>query len=188
MTRQDDVHDEFRPLIARLRADRPVATPLELDAAKQRVLARAAAPSRQGRTGELMRSRIAILATLVLGLMFSTTGAGLAISGFTSDDQASVAQYPTPQPGGTTPAAPAPAAPVLPGGGVQGEQNEQPSSPAGGVEGATGVQPSQQVEATNAAGGNTLPFTGFAAVPVLLLGVGLFGAGLMMRKGAQRQD
>ena len=38
-----------------------------------------------------MKSRLAILATLVLGMLLSTTGAGLAISGMSGSGDAGVA-------------------------------------------------------------------------------------------------
>ena len=100
---QDDRHDEFRPVIERLRADRPTATPLELDATKQRVLARVARPRPTTRRSfSLMRTRAAILSMLALGFLLSTTGVGLAVSGLSDNNQASSAQYgPTPTPTST---------------------------------------------------------------------------------------
>jgi len=179
MTHQDDIHDEFGPVVDRLRANRPTATALELDAAKQRVLARAATHSRNRRARDFMRSRVAILATLVLGLTFSTTGAGLAISGFTDGDQASVAQYPGQNtPGGS----------VLPGGDVRGTTDEQPGDSVRGATGE-GVQPSRQLaRGAQSADESTLPFTGFAAIPILLAGVALLGTGLVLRRNPSAGD
>lgn len=102
-----------------------------------------------------MKSRLAILAMLVLGMVFSTTGAGLAIQGFTSSD-ASVSQY----------------GPDKPPGDVLGEEDE------GGVAGD--VQEPRQVETGSDTG--ELPFTGFLALPVLLGGVALLSAGLVLRR------
>src|SRR3954454_19413475 len=87
MTEHDDV-------IRLLREGRPQATEMELDAIKQRVRRRVADPSRRSQS---MKSRVAILGMLVAGMVFSTAGAGLALSG-TSHNQASVAQYETPTP------------------------------------------------------------------------------------------
>jgi hypothetical protein len=128
-----------------------------------------------------MKSRLVVLTMLVLGMLLSTTGAGLAVSGL-SGDNASISQYRQPTPAG--------------GGGVLGDQdsgvggNEAPSGgggngPSGGEEG-NGVQPSRQVEA--GANNNELPFTGFAAIPVLLGGIALLSAGLVLRRrsGAER--
>ena len=115
-----------------------------------------------------MRSRLAILLMLVLGLTFSTTGAGLAISGFADGDgQAAQTQYDTDDDGGG----------VLPdsddgdngGGGVTPDSDDEAD-----------VQPARQFE--SATSGGSLPFTGFAAIPVLLLGLGLLSAGLIVRR------
>src|SRR5215212_5918455 len=139
MTEIDDV-------IRLLRENRPEATELELDEIKQRVRRRAARPSRRTQS---MKSRLAILAILVPGMLMSTTGAGLAVQGLTSDD-ASVAQYGPDQQ--QQPAA------------VIGAENspQQPSE---------AVQQTRQVEV--GATGDQLPFTGFAAIPVLIGGVAL---------------
>ena len=225
MMHQDDRHDEFRPVIERLRADRPTATPLELDATKQRVLARVARPRPTTRRSfSLMRTRAAILSMLALGFLLSTTGVGLAVSGLSDNNQASSAQYgPTPTPTSTntppptstptsetppTPTTPtttaptttttAPAAPgpevttsPAPESNVLGEQKEnkpetqQPSEvlPEQAQTAPAAVQPARQVQE---AGSNELPFTGFAALPVLLLGLVLLSAGLVMRRSSTK--
>ena len=125
-----------------------------------------------------MKSRIAILSMLVLGMLMSTTGAGLAVSGL-SQHNASVAQYGTPTP-----------TPTSGGGNVLGDEdsgnNVLPESNNGG--GPSGdVQPARQVEA-GADTNSSLPFTGFAAVPILLGGIALLSAGLVLRRrtGEQR--
>jgi hypothetical protein len=102
-------------------------------------------------------------------MLLSTTGAGLAVSGL-SGDNASISQYAQPSPGG--------------GGGVLGDQdsgvggNEAPSNNGGGE--GSDVQPARQVEA--GANNNQLPFTGFAAIPVLIGGIALLSAGLVLRR------
>src|SRR5215207_7760091 len=173
MSHHDDLQPDLQPVIDQLRANRPEATALELDAVKQRVRARVSAPARRRtRRSELMKSRLVVLARLVLGMLLSTTGAGLAVSGL-SGDNASIAEYAQPSPSG--------------GGGVLGDQDsgsgEQPSeeanSPSGGEE-AAAVQPSRQVEA--GANDNNLPFTGFAAIPVRIGGIALLSAGLVLRR------
>src|SRR3954470_22974991 len=105
MSHHDDhLHDaELRPVISRLQAERPMASALELDLIKQRVRERVTRNARRSRRTEFMRSRLAILSTLVLGMVLSTGGAGLAVSGFTSGNEvASTAQYgvATPEGGG----------------------------------------------------------------------------------------
>ena len=121
-----------------------------------------------------MKSRLVVLTMLVLGMLLSTAGAGLAVSSVTGN--AAQDQYKAP---------PAPTG----GGGVLGDQDsgagEQPSedngspAPSGGEEGAD-VQPSRQVEA--GASENKLPFTGFAAIPILIGGIVLLSAGLVLRR------
>ena len=177
MDTHDDLHPDLQPVIDQLRAHRPEATALELDAVKQRVRARVVAPARRRtRRSELMKSRVVILTMLVLGMLLSTTGAGLAVSGL-SGDNASISQYSqsTPPPSG--------------GGNVLGDQDSGSGAPAGGgTAPSTGgggdnggsVQPARQVEA--GAGNDTLPFTGFAAIPVLLGGIVLLSIGLVLRR------
>ena len=116
-----------------------------------------------------MKSRLVILTMLVLGMLLSTTGAGLAVSGL-SGDNASIAQYSKPTGGG----------------GVLGDQDTgsgtQPENNGGGTAPATSTntQPARQVEA--GANNSQLPFTGFAAIPVLLGGIALLSAGLVLRR------
>ena len=116
-----------------------------------------------------MKSRLVILTMLVLGMLLSTTGAGLAVSGL-SGDNASIAQYSKPHGGG----------------GVLGDQDTgsgtSPQNNGGGSAPATSTttQPARQVEA--GANNSQLPFTGFAAIPVLLGGIALLSAGLVLRR------
>ena len=102
-----------------------------------------------------MKSRLAILLMLVLGMVFSTAGAGLAVQGLGSDD-ASVSQYGTPTPPGD----------------VLGEEDES------GVDGDVTQAPRQTENGSD----SELPFTGFLALPVLLGGVALLSAGLVLRR------
>jgi len=118
-----------------------------------------------------MRSRLAIIAMLVFGGLLSTGGGALAISGFASQQgNAALGQY----------------------GGVQGEEDEgdqgtlgEEDSGGGAPSGSddNGTQPARQVEAgAQATGGEEqLPFTGFAAIPILLGGVALLASGLVLR-------
>jgi|tagenome__1003787_1003787.scaffolds.fasta_scaffold20484688_1 hypothetical protein len=174
MSQFDDLHaDDLQSVVEQLRANRPEATPLELDAVKQRVRARVAAgpARRRARSATLMKSRLAILTMLVVGLMLSTTGAGLAVDGLTSGNDASVGQYDKGDNGGD----------------VLGEDDSN-SPDQGDVAGddQSDVQPTRQVE--NGAGSDQLPFTGFLAIPVLLGGVALLGTGLVLRRRAAEDD
>ena len=120
-----------------------------------------------------MKSRLAILSAIVVGGFMSFTGAGLAIGGH----EASKAVYGTPT---TTPTET-----VLPPNEVLGEtetQGEQPAGEeAGGQPAGTteNVQPAAQVAG---AAQKELPFTGFAAIPVLIGGLALLSAGLVLRR------
>ena len=148
-----------------------------------------------------MKSRVAILSMLVGGMVFSTAGAGLALSGSPSHHNASIAQYPTSTPtpvctetpsgGGTSPAqtqaecTPTPEGGVLPaesgGGNGPAGTSGGGSTPSGGVAPAeaTNTQPTrQEAAATN----SQLPFTGFAAIPVILGGLALLAGGLILRR------
>ncbi len=143
---------------------------------------------------------------LVFGFGLSSTGAGLAISGLGSSDQtAADAQYvPPPTPtvtppgqGGTPPGqggenpgqgnqgggGEAPEDEVLDDGGVAGE-SESGGAPTTGVAGET--EDVQEVRQAGAEGGSDeLPFTGFAAIPVLILGVALLTGGFALRRGSR---
>ncbi len=131
-----------------------------------------------------MKSRLVILTMLVFGMLLSTAGAGLAISGVTGN--AAQTQYPpqrtdTPAPGG---------------GGVLGDQDEgagenvSPVDEEGGGgtnpsdEESGDTQPSRQVEAGQGTDSGELPFTGFAAIPILFGGLVLLGGGLVLRSRA----
>jgi hypothetical protein len=172
MNPNDSNPEDLRPVMNLLRANRPEATALELDAVKQRVRRRSAgAPAgRRARSANLMKSRLAILSMLVAGMLLSTTGAGLAVTSLAGND-ASVAQY---GPGGGDEGAN--------GGG--GGNNPNSGGDNGGVLGqsaqGTEVQPARQVE--TGAGSGQLPFTGFLAIPVLLGGVVLLSAGIVLRR------
>jgi hypothetical protein len=162
---------EFDDVIRLLRENRPEVTELELDQIKQRVRRRTAQPPSRRR--QAMKSRLAILSMLVLGMVFSTTGAGLAVQGLTQND-ASVAQY---EPEDEEPQ-----------GGVLGEEESGGGESAGGgaEESDDAVQPSRQVAVSS--GGDELPFTGFLAIPVLIGGVALLATGLVLRRQMRRDE
>jgi hypothetical protein len=102
---------------------------------------------------------------LVLGIVLSSTGAGLAVSGSSGSGSAGAAQYPQPkQTGGNN-------------GNVLG--NEEQPAPAA-------TQEANQVAATTSSG--SLPFTGLAAIPIIIVGVGLLGTGLVMRRSTRRAE
>ncbi len=192
---------EFDDVIRLLKDERPQATDLELDAIKQRVRRRAADPSRRNQS---MKSRLAILGMLVAGLVFSTAGAGLAIQG-QNGSNAAISQYGTPTPTATPVCTPTPTDTVTPTTGdgtvtpsdICGEGGvlpaEEENAPAGGggnggeapTTGGGGTLPAEETQAERqqaaAAQTSELPFTGFAAIPVLLGGLALLAGGLVLR-------
>jgi len=176
MSHHDDhLHDaELGPVIDRLKAERPVASDLELGLIKQRVRGRVAPSARRSRRTEFMRSRLAIIAMLVSGMVLSTGGGALAVSGFTSqNDDAALTQY-------------GPGDEDNDDQGVLGEdESGGPAKENGGPAGEEEAsQPARQVEAGAQGGGGELPFTGFAAIPILLGGVALLTSGLVLRRRA----
>ncbi len=149
-----------------------------------------------------MKSRVAILGMLVTGVLFSTAGAGLALQ---SGDNAAVTQYGTPTPTPTYVCTPTPpTGNVTPsenqgsGADVCGETGVLPAeaenAPAPASDSASGALPDTdtdtdtdtgtQPERQSAAAAETsqLPFTGFAAIPVLLGGLALLTGGLLLRR------
>ena len=113
-----------------------------------------------------MKSRMVILTMLVFGMLLSTAGAGLAVQSLSGQNDASTAQY-----GAETPSG---------GGDVLGDQDEGTNVAPEDNGGGGDVQPARQVEA--GADDSTLPFTGFAAIPVLIGGIALLSAGLALRR------
>ena len=166
---------EFDDVIQLLEEGRPQATDLELDKIKQRIRRGQAAGS-SGRK-QSMKSRLTILAMVAFGMLFSTAGAGLAVSGISSNTNASVAQYGTPTP---TPTPESTSVAAEEEGGVLPAE-ESNNAPEGGVSPAEeeSTQPTRQVEATTE---SQLPFTGFAAIPVMLGGIALLTGGLVLRR------
>jgi hypothetical protein len=199
---------EFDDVIRLLKDERPQATELELDEIKQRVRRRAADPSR--RSSQSMKSRIAILGLLVSGMLFSTAGAGLALqSGGSAQTgtNAAVAQYETPTPTPTVTPTATPVCTATPsptdqrngsgspsdmcgeGGVLPAEENNAPTSAtAPATDSGSGVLPAEESQAqptrqaAAAAQTSQLPFTGFAAIPVLLGGLALLSGGLVLRR------
>jgi len=171
---------EMTRIEERLRTERTAATGLELDQLKLRALSQARSATPVHRTkGQLMKSRFGLLLMIVLGLMMSSTGATLAISGSSVEGNAAGTQYRTDD-GDED---------VL---GDTDEQGTNPSDDAGGSapateEGGSGSDPqaAAQTQVVSDNGEETLPFTGFLAIPLLIGGVALLGTGAVLRLKAR---
>lgn len=126
-----------------------------------------------------MKSRMAITSMLIAGILASGTGTGLAVSGISSDGSAGTAQYENEKPG--KPKGPD----VL--GQEEGDGNGAPgdgtdvagAQESRGGQGGSGVQATRQVGAQEDA---ALPFTGLAAIPLILMGIGLLATGAVLRR------
>jgi len=163
----DNLPEEFEGIASLLEQERAELSALELDRVKRRVLSRAAGTGRtHSKKGSFMKSRLAIIATVAIGLLMSGTGATLALDGLSTTRDASVAQY-----GGKVPP---------PDEGVRGG--------GGSTSGGGGVQPARQVEVgTSAPTSGELPFTGYAGITVLLIGLALLATGLVLRRRTQAE-
>lgn len=143
---------ELAEVAQELRDERPTATAIELDHIKLRVQSRTRRPA--PKRERFMRSRLAMMAMLAVGVLALGTGTAGAISGLSGDGSAGVAQYNTPN----------------------GQANIDSGNPA---QTGNGAQTTRQLQANGPRG---LAFTGYAAIPVLLAGLALLGMGITMRR------
>jgi hypothetical protein len=153
-----DLTGDLEAVARRLRDDRPQIAELELDRVKRRAISQASATgSGAPMKGLFMKPRIAVALVLAIGLLTSGTGATLAV--ISESGSAAEVQYPELKPKES----------VNPG--VLGSESG----------GAGQVQEEQQV----ATGGSELPFTGFLAIPLLVVGVGFLVTGGVLRSRAR---
>jgi hypothetical protein len=192
MRHSDDYSDDVLDAVRALEEHRPRMTEPELARVKRRAAGGASAPINRA-PGGFMRSRLAITALLATGALMSSGGAALGVSALSTDLSASAAQY------GTTTQQVAGTGAAGTGTGGAGNANtlgasDSGSSPAGtedngGVAAATATQPTATAQAArqvSASQANELPFTGYAAIPLLLVGLGLLAAGLVLRRTTRR--
>lgn len=167
---------ELEEIEARLRAERVTAGPLELDRIKLRAIQQADRPQLgfiSRKKGTLMKSRLALMLMIATGVVMSTTGATLAISGSSGSGSAAENQYCTA--GDDSEACDRDDDPAV----VLGSSDEGDAAVAG-------VPPPEEQVATASTDSGTLPFTGFAAIPLLILGLGFVSVGLLLRFKANR--
>ncbi len=190
--RDHQLPDDLAGTAELLREARPALAADDREAVRRRV---------QGRANARQRPNLVVALCLALGLVFSTAGSGLAVSGLAADGPAVQAQYPD----STAPPTAQPPAPVTPNETptpaptpapaeepqVLGEQEEAEPAPtlAGGGPPAAEAAPAtaaaeetvvRQVEATG-----ELPYTGLEAIPVLVAGIALLLTGAVLRRRTQ---
>ena len=159
---------EFDGVIEQLHAHRAELSPLELDRIKTTIK----------REKAHMRTRTSILAVLISGMVFSGGGVALGVSGLGSSNSAGNSQYSvqTKGAGGSNGSGNGPT--------VKGASATR--SPSAGTKGAGATSPAAVAQPTAQqsldTGSGSLPFTGYLAIPVLLIGLALLGAGVMMRR------
>jgi hypothetical protein len=190
---------ELESIEAALRAERHQASPLELDRIKLQAI-RQAERSRTSlnvsKKGSFMKSRLALTLLLVAGFMLSTTGATLAISGSSGSGSAASNQYVSPGEGGGNHHPEHETKGAQEGG---GKCTEGGNNAGGGNNGANGngcnepantntLEPTAEVEVAPAtaeqtavvSSGSSLPFTGFVAIPLLVIGLALIVGGAVL--------
>jgi hypothetical protein len=149
-----ELHEDFSPEISALQESRASLTPSELDRVKTRVRRRT---QRTGTWRSFARTRGAVVAALSAGILMTSGGTAMGISGLASSGVASVAQY---SPG--------------------------VSSQSSGSTPSSAVSPAEATQQPVVTSSGSLPFTGFAAIPVLLVGLALVGVGLVGRRASRR--
>ncbi len=169
MSEQNDAFDRE---ISMLRDNRPSLTPLELDRAKTRARRSAGEPSSRVRWQRFASTRGAVVAVLAAGTLMSTGGTAIAVSGLGLSSVASTAQYGGP---GTTDNTGTPT-------------GNTGSGPSSAVSPAQAVSPAEQAAQPAVTTSGKLPFTGFMAIPVLLVGLLLIALGLAGRRVARRSS
>jgi len=184
---------ELKAIEDALRAERHEASPLELDRIKLQAIRQAERPrtSLKAKKGTFMKSRLALTCLLVAGFMLSTTGATLAITGSSGSGSAASNQYEQPrnEEGGNqgTKGVEESGGKCTEGGGNGGGNgagnngkncNEPATTLAPEVEVAPAPAAEQQAVVSS---GSSLPFTGFVAIPLLVIGVGMILVGATLR-------
>lgn len=164
---------EFEDVAARLRAERTTASPHELDRIKLRVMQRADRETRLStvahQKGKLMKSRFALMLVIATGMVMGTAGVTMAVSGNSGSDSAANNQY---SPAGT-------------GGG--GDDNNVLGGGDSGGDGGNVADPSAQLTTASTDSGS-LPFSGLAAIPLVVLGSVLLVGGLVLRVRLEREQ
>jgi hypothetical protein len=187
MSNSPDLPPELLDAARALEQHRPQLNEPQLARVRRRATGQT--PTLNTRPGGFMRTRLAITAMLATGVLMSGGGAALGVSALSTDLTASSAQY-----GTATQNANAGAggqnANAADNNGVLGASDEGTSGNAGangngngnGEQATAAAQAPRQISASQA---KRLPFTGYAAIPLLLIGLALLIAGLVLRRGTR---
>jgi hypothetical protein len=183
-----DPRHDLDELAARLERERADLSPAAYERVHDRVVKRVPRPRRAS------RASIAATLTMALGLLLTGGGASLAVSGLASDTTAVRAQYAPPV---TTTATPPPAVggagttdttPVTTTtdeeSGAQGETDELEPTLGGSADETDERAAQAPVQVQVASEDGELPFTGFAAIPIVIAGALLIAAGALLRRRA----
>lgn len=131
----------------------------------------------------MLKSRVALTALIVLGALMSGTGATLAVTGSSGSGSAEQQQYTTPTTT-TTPTPPPndtpPSNDTSDGGPTLAPQQEVAGDESEGGSSTDDSEPAEQVEVASD-GEDSLPFTGFLAIPLLFGGVAMIAVGGVLR-------
>jgi hypothetical protein len=147
-----DIPEEFLGVADQLESHRPQLSGLDADRIKLRAMANGAKTATRNSTkGTFMRSRLAITSMLAFGVLMTSSGAALGVSALSPSPSASVAQY----------------GPAEPGTAEDEQDVAGTTAEGGGAPPAAAAQAPRQLESDGSA---ELPFTGYAAVPTLLIG------------------
>lgn len=149
-----------------------------------------------------MKSRLAMMLVIAAGFMLSTTGAGLAISANSSSGSAAESQY-TPagveEHGGNHSENQGVKGAATKGGNECTGNGSNGGNAGGGNSGANGsncnepapaeveVAPVPAEQQAVVSSGSSLPFTGFVAIPLLIIGVFMVLGGAMLRLKSRKQ-
>jgi hypothetical protein len=192
MSHSHDLPPELLEAASVLAEHRPQMTEPELARVKRSISIGGRRPATRP-TGGFMRSRLAITTLLATGALMSSGGAALGVSALSTDLTASSAQYGTPAVQSAPPASGTLGATtqgagdaVSPAGTTAPTSTRGQSAVAGARTSAAPravAQAPRQLETSSA---DKLPFTGFAAIPLLLVGLALLGSGLVLRRGTRR--
>jgi len=127
-----------------------------------------------------MKSKFALTLVIAAGFMLSTTGASLALSGESGSGNAAQSQYQTVGPNNES------GAQGVKGVNLESDKNGADAQKPAATE-AQNTEPvveeipteAAQVAVTGESG--SLPFTGFVAIPVLIVGLALLVGGALLR-------